>query len=58
MHTVFFSGHPNVTLAPHNKKPPIVSVTEQPSKLDLLSDSVMDNKALNEQVGCYCDCFL
>ena len=48
---VFLSGHPNITLAPGSRLPPPVQPDpEQPSKLDALSDSVMDNKALNDQV--------
>ena len=45
-------GRPNITLAPGSKMPPpVLPDSDQPSKLDALSDSVMDNKALNEQVG-------
>ena len=51
MYFGIFLGRPNITLAPGNKLPPPVKPdAEQPSKLDVLSDSVMDSKALNDQV--------
>nr|CAB3266532.1 spindle and centriole-associated protein 1-like [Phallusia mammillata] len=44
------TGHPNITLAPGRKSsPPVQLDVEQPSKLDALSDSVMDSQALNEE---------
>ncbi|XP_076802291.1 uncharacterized protein LOC143446519 [Clavelina lepadiformis] len=45
------SGRPNITLAPgkiQGRDPPVSTATEQPSKFDALSDSVMDSQALND----------
>lgn len=46
------SGNMNITLAPGKRCNPPVSVpVDRPSKLDALSDSVMDNQALNDDVS-------